>query len=873
MPLLEIKKYPEQSMEQTDIRQWLEGIGFGQYADSFEKAGITTELLPALAEKDLILINVQSEDDRKKLIELSGAVLFKFRYDLFYFILDSYSVDDKICGWCFEEFDFLEYAMDVLQESKNISLLDDPRHKIAFMRQFGLACLCMAKLIDKNNKIDMNPEVTIRRQLLYGILKILQSQDNVSKEFHEDMYRRAAAIQNYLASKYASFFINDLENTYKDGFHHLREFSRETRNIFLEVEKYINIDNVKESNRYKLKENEVWLMSLYIRILKLHKKINIANLIFFIVPLSVTIVSSYIFLRINIPIIRALSISTIISSCFLLLSQAVSFQYPWIPSPFFAGSAPMNIGKVIGIVSATIYYAAFNSKYYIFLISGVFLINPLYTIVISRWYMAREIYIIYLLWKEFKGDKLINENIPIILVINGDGFEQFRMQKSGWRIHRILRDAWNHGEVFFLFYISNWNNIKGWREYLIEKSDSILINSISTTSIMGDIVQPEGLTYQLFNKLEIFNLAYNTKGKIIFFQSDLDDKSDGYSDIDVLMLRSNIPVGYALLNRNPSENILIADTAKLIANSTAEVAYSDSRLSQQSSAVIHSLQHSGLRPVAQAYLRVRLANSNIERFLCLMDAIELLLRLSVFLLLTTLWTQKEYDAELEKKLCRASLGGWLEVLRQLLQKPVSPFGKALAAAWNEPLFSTAKQLISEINEAGLTTWKNSARTWLSWLDWFVFLRNKTRGHGLVDDNVIGNLWHLLHETFLDLVRNLDILTIRGKFVASEGREVKGWTRFCKKYKFPEKISVTDEKLKSLFFESEMQGGQRLRLHPFVLLYEESVLVWNSRKLMKKDQIYANSAEYINYNTGNIDMLFTGDVAFHALWENQEVETV
>ncbi len=328
-----------------------------------------------------------------------------------------------------------------------------------------------------------------------------------------------------------------------------------------------------------------------------------------------------------------------------------------------------------------------------------------------------------------------------------------------------------------------------------------------------------------------------------------------------------------MLNRNPSENILIADTAKLIANSTAEVVYSDSRLSQQSSAVIHSLQHSGLRPVAQAYLRVRLANSNIERFLCLMDAIELLLRLSVFLLLTTLWTQKEYDPELEKKLCRATLGGWLEVLRQLLQKPVSPFGETLAAAWNEPLFTTAKQLISEINETGLMTWKNPARTWLAWLDWFVFLRNKTRGHGLVDDNVIGNLWHLLHETFLDLARNFDILTIKGKFVASDGREVKGWTRFCKKYKFTEKISVNDEKLKRLFFEHEMQSSQRLCLHPFVLLYEESVLVWNSRKMIKKDTIYANSAEYINYNTGNIDMLFTGDAAFHALWENQEVETV
>ncbi len=438
-----------------EIRQWLEEIGFGKYAESFEQAGITTELLPALAEKDLISMNIQSEDDRKKLIESAGAAPFKFRYDLFYFVLDGFSANEKICRWCFQEFDDLEEAMDILQDPANISLLQDPRDKIAFMRQFGLACLCMAKLIDKNNKIDINLNATIRKQLLYGIFKILQSQNNVSKKFHEDMYRRAATIQNYLASKYASFFISDLENTYKDGFYRFREFSRETRNIFLEAEKYINVDDIKESNKYKLKENEVWLMNLYVRILKLHKKINIPNLIFFLVPLSVTIVSSYIFLRINIPIIRALSISIIISSCFLLLSQVMSFQYPWIPSPFFAGSAPMNIGKVIGIVSATIYYAVFNSKYYVFLISGVFLINPVYTIVISRWYMAREIYVIYLLWKEFKGDKLINENIPIILVINGDGFEQYRMQKSGWRIHRILRDAWNHGEVFFLFYISN----------------------------------------------------------------------------------------------------------------------------------------------------------------------------------------------------------------------------------------------------------------------------------------------------------------------------------------------------------------------------------------------------------------------------------
>lgn len=56
-----------------DIRQWLEGLGLGQYADSFLENGVDVDLLPDVTNDDLKDLGVTRLADRKRILKAIGG--------------------------------------------------------------------------------------------------------------------------------------------------------------------------------------------------------------------------------------------------------------------------------------------------------------------------------------------------------------------------------------------------------------------------------------------------------------------------------------------------------------------------------------------------------------------------------------------------------------------------------------------------------------------------------------------------------------------------------------------------------------------------------------------------------------------------------
>ena len=52
----------------SDIKQWLEGLGLGQYGDAFEENAIDLDLLPDLEDGDLEKMGVAALGHRKKIL-------------------------------------------------------------------------------------------------------------------------------------------------------------------------------------------------------------------------------------------------------------------------------------------------------------------------------------------------------------------------------------------------------------------------------------------------------------------------------------------------------------------------------------------------------------------------------------------------------------------------------------------------------------------------------------------------------------------------------------------------------------------------------------------------------------------------------------
>ncbi|MRR13500.1 hypothetical protein EG835_13845, partial [bacterium] len=208
----------------------------------------------------------------------------------------------------------------------------------------------------------------------------------------------------------------------------------------------------------------------------------------------------------------------------------------------------------------------------------------------------------------------------------------------------------------------------------------------------------------------------------------------------------------------------LGGTADAFYSASIFMARADARLPKNLFEVSRSLPARGLAPVADAYSRLRWAANDLERYLCLFDAFECLIRLSLF----RLWIVPGEEQTAEEFRARAGLlekptmGLWLPPLRKAVKERRSSRGVTTAAIvsfWNGKVVDSQKDLVEAANGVGLSVGGEVPRTHLGFLDFLVRLRNETKGHGGISDRDARPLWEKLQETFLHACAQLAPLVL------------------------------------------------------------------------------------------------------------------
>lgn len=218
--------------------------------------------------------------------------------------------------------------------------------------------------------------------------------------------------------------------------------------------------------------------------------------------------------------------------------------------------------------------------------------------------------------------------------------------------------------------------------------------------------------------------------------------------------------------------------------------------------------------------------------------------------------------ELSSKLSRPSLGYWTEMLRTLIsiQQP-EEFEQHIANSWERPLQDTPLKLIEEARSSGLDWRAPLPKSPMLWLDWFVWLRNITRGHGSIEERNAATLWHTLHETFLYLVNELKELVLLAKLEIRSLDETsafpfQGWQR--KGDQFAVRGEMSFEGDPDFFVIAPERDQAPILLFPLCVAKSGQVLIWNS--------VRSNEVEYINYGSGRLLTESFSETNPHLLWE-------
>ena len=236
-------------------------------------------------------------------------------------------------------------------------------------------------------------------------------------------------------------------------------------------------------------------------------------------------------------------------------------------------------------------------------------------------------------------------------------------------------------------------------------------------------------------------------------------------------------------------------------------------------------------------------------------------------LLVNQWKQNVNPdiVRLYKQLERPSLGHWVDTLRKLIAIPsVDDLPESICRFWEQPLAHAPTQLISDANGSGLAWQGRLPRSHLGWLDWFVWLRNVTRGHGAVEEKQVAPLWHGLHETFLQMVWDLRSLVIDSTITTSKGVgepiALRGWNRTVRGISRGVGQGTQEHDLVFLL-RKDSKTSPFLLVYPFMVKQANSVLLWNS--------VRGNAIEFIDYGSGKLQRIAFQEINPFNLWNKQQ----
>jgi len=223
---------------------------------------------------------------------------------------------------------------------------------------------------------------------------------------------------------------------------------------------------------------------------------------------------------------------------------------------------------------------------------------------------------------------------------------------------------------------------------------------------------------------------------------------------------------------------LIPRFSTRMANNVLPLAASDLALPEDARVTSQSLAYRGLPPVANAYLRFRLAQSDVERFLCLLDCVEALLRCSVIALLSCSSDNLRMESAASFH-ARPTLGSWVRLLASLLEHSSTDWiSRVISSSWVGEITREHLRLVQRVENSSLKGLELTGRRRVDWFEWLVALRNVTRGHGVITESGLAPFWHDLRLLFLENVQHLAPFVLESRLLCADrpAIEVRGWQR-------------------------------------------------------------------------------------------------
>lgn len=441
---------------------------------------------------------------------------------------------------------------------------------------------------------------------------------------------------------------------------------------------------------------------------------------------------------------------------------------------------------------------------------------------------------------------------PLIYVITAPGYGVVYGNRLSAKITFSLLKHRNYRAAFFLVSDSLSRYPEDFRRWVAEHAAALLVIRLPKDYLPDDEFEERLRDYYRLSVGQIFLLKLNIRGYTPPAEA---------AEFDEIELSAKLVPFSSDIN---AQQRIVAAIADEMAMSTFPVAEADDLIPADIKPLIPAIAQVGLQPFANSYLRYRLAQSNVERFLALLDCVEVLVKCSAVVLLTGRWLEGDTEGlqEVPDRLSRPSLGHWVETLRQLLSPARGDqLQQDIQSFWAQPPYEAAWELL-DLGNNSEWKWKGvRPRSQVEWLNWFVWLRNVTRGHGVIEEGLVSGLWQGLHETCLDMAFGLESLVLSSALfyhTPAEGTTIlQGWQRTV--------VAATGEARPPLSYSAyhvyigtEASSSPPLLLYPFIISRSGSALVWNG--------VRKKSVQYLNYGTGEIQQESFEEVDPYLLWE-------
>jgi hypothetical protein len=296
---------------------------------------------------------------------------------------------------------------------------------------------------------------------------------------------------------------------------------------------------------------------------------------------------------------------------------------------------------------------------------------------------------------------------------------------------------------------------------------------------------------------------------------------------------------------------VIAPLVQRLSSTAIPIFWADYRLPPDLRESAYSWGDSALAPIADVYLRLRLAQSDVERFMVSLEAIELLVKISAIVLVAISWRTGEVDKGQRVDGLKLTLGNWRESLEWAVEKSRmarTGIGRSIIEFWQSPSSGMQKSAVELVAKSGILQGESGSLypRRIDWLTWFVDLRNSTRGHGVVEEGRVASFWEILYNILLEMVDGLGDLTRSSVLMALDqaGNEypLLGWLR-----KEHRAWTPTLPEPKSLINATVLNvpGCESLPLFPLIIAKGLDVLFWDGW-IRKGDR---DKFQALSYSTG------------------------